>query len=442
MIAGIAVVLAVTTPANAFDPTSTPSPVTGNSTWFSGVGGPYGGCGMPGANLETQNYLALNVFNTPGDYTTYPRPLTGANLSKMGMWDNGHNCDRWVQVTVNSNCNGTNDGAPNQPFCRGGSGYVADKYNGGVLDFIVADSCGDSNAWCRDDPYHIDLHQSSLNSFVKNGVTMTDMYPNNWNNRLMTWQFIQAPNYTGDIQIGWLNGAQVWWPAISVSHLANGIHSVEFLQNGVWTAATMDGDMGQAWIIGGTTAGTNNFEIRVRDVNDNLINNGQIYNLTIPSSCGSSCTPAYTQTTYTTTPGGGPTGTPPATTTPPVTTTPPATTTPPGTTPPATTTPPAGKSCTASYAIVNSYPNGFQTTVTVTAGSAAISSWKVGWSFANGQTITQLWNGTQTVNGANVSVVNVSYNGSIAAGGNTTFGFNGTWNNTTNAIPTLTCSAS
>jgi endoglucanase len=129
---------------------------------------------------------------------------------------------------------------------------------------------------------------------------------------------------------------------------------------------------------------------------------------------------------------------PPTTTAPPPTTTaPPPTTTAP---PPTTTPPPPGGKCSASYAIVNSYQGGFQTTVTVTAGSAAITSWTVKWSFANGQTITQLWNGNLTTSGSNITVTNMSYNGSIAAGGNTTFGFNGTWNNTTNAIPTLTCS--
>ena len=43
-----------------------PSPAmyTGNSTWFSSLGQPYGGCGVPQANLDTQNFVALNVQNT------------------------------------------------------------------------------------------------------------------------------------------------------------------------------------------------------------------------------------------------------------------------------------------------------------------------------------------------------------------------------------------
>lgn len=59
------------------------------------------------------------------------------------------------------------------------------------------------------------------------------------------------------------------------------------------------------------------------------------------------------------------------------------------------------------------------------------------WTFANGQSVTQLWNGAETQSGAKVTVSNLSYNGSIAAGGSYNgMGFNGSWNNSINAIPT------
>jgi endoglucanase len=108
--------------------------------------------------------------------------------------------------------------------------------------------------------------------------------------------------------------------------------------------------------------------------------------------------------------------------------------------PTSTPTAPAG-SCTATYSIVNQYPGGFQAEVTVQAGTSAISQWTVGWTFANGQTISQLWNGNLTTNGAAVTVSNMPYNGSLGPNATTTFGFNGTWNNSTNAVPTLTCTA-
>jgi hypothetical protein len=436
-----ALVVFSTLPASALTPNDTPTPVTGNTTYFDGLGQPYGGCGLPQTVLETQNFIALNVYNTPNDYTFYPRPLPPSQADKIGMWNNGHNCGRWVQVTVGDFCTGVNDGAPGQAFCRNGS-WVPDAYNGATLTMLVADSCGDSNAWCRDDPYHIDLAKDSLNRFLRNGTPVNDMLPNHYNNRRMTWQFIPAPNYSGDIQVGFLSGAQVWWPAISVSHLANGIHSVEFLQGGVWQTAQMNGDMGQSFIIGGTTAGTNQFSIRVRDVTDALINGGRVYNFTLPASCGSSCGPAYTQVTYTT---GNPTGTstPPVTTTTTTTTTsrPPTTTTtsrPPTTT---TTTSSGGKTCAATYAITNTWGNNFQAEVVVrNTGASALASWRVNWTFANGQSIFNIWNGTLTPNGSAVAVSNVSYNGTVGANGSTSFGFQATFSGT-NAVPALACTA-
>lgn len=74
--------------------------------------------------------------------------------------------------------------------------------------------------------------------------------------------------------------------------------------------------------------------------------------------------------------------------------------------------------------------------------TTATSSWKVTFTFANGQVISQIWGGTLTQSGANVTITNVSYNGTLAAGTSTTAGFLASWNNTTNAIPTVSCSAS
>jgi len=273
---------------------------TGNATWFTSLGQPYGGCGITQSALDSQNFIALNVQNSPGDYTTFhPRPIAPEFANVIGTWNNGLNCGRWVKVTISDYCNGTNDGAPNMAFCRGGTGYVADAYNGATLDMIVADSCYDSNAWCRDDRYHIDLAQASLNLFVKNGAPVGDMSPNHWNNRHVTWQYETAPNYTGDINIGFIQGAQVWWSPIAITHLLNGIHGVDYWNGTAWVKATMDSDMGQTYLISPIVAGTGNFQIRVYDVNDQLINNGRTYSFSLPASCAGQCGPAYTQVTYT-----------------------------------------------------------------------------------------------------------------------------------------------
>ena len=82
VIAACAVVLLSQLPACALDVSGTPTPVTGNATWFSGLGGPYGGCGLPQANVDSQNYLALNVQNSPGVYSNLlPRPIPAADAS-------------------------------------------------------------------------------------------------------------------------------------------------------------------------------------------------------------------------------------------------------------------------------------------------------------------------------------------------------------------------
>jgi hypothetical protein len=281
-------------------PTANTTGNLGNATWFSGLGSPYGGCGITQSALDSQYFVALNVQNTPGDYSTFfPRPITGANLAKIGYFNNGLNCGRWVKVTIDNYCTGVNSGAPNTPFCQNGS-WVADAYNGATLDMIVADSCQDGNAWCRDDANHLDLAQGALNQFVKNGQPVGDMYPNHWNNRHIVWQFESAPNYTGDINIGFIMNAQAWWTPIAVTHLANGIHGIDYFQNGAWVKATTDSDMGQTYLIGALTAGGSTYQIRVYDVNDQLINNGRIYNFAFPASCGSNCSSAFTQVTYTT----------------------------------------------------------------------------------------------------------------------------------------------
>jgi lysophospholipase L1-like esterase len=99
-----------------------------------------------------------------------------------------------------------------------------------------------------------------------------------------------------------------------------------------------------------------------------------------------------------------------------------------------------GGLCSASYTIANQWQGGFQADVTVAAGSKAISAWSVSWRFANGQAITQNWSSTITASGDQVTARNASFNGALAAGASTDFGFLATWNGT-NAFPALTCTA-
>jgi chitodextrinase len=102
--------------------------------------------------------------------------------------------------------------------------------------------------------------------------------------------------------------------------------------------------------------------------------------------------------------------------------------------------PPPSGGCTATYKAGNDWGSGFTADVTVTSGSSAIHSWKVGWTYGGSQRITNAWNATVTQSGASVTAANASYNGALGASASTSFGFQGTGSG--GAVPTLTCTAS
>ncbi|MFF5226069.1 cellulose binding domain-containing protein [Dactylosporangium sp. NPDC000521] len=403
------------------------APVTGNATYFDGLGSPYGGCGLPQAELETQDFVALNVFDTPGDGSYNTRPVPPAMADKMGVWDNGRNCGRWVQVKIADYCTGTNDGALGQPFCRNGS-WTSDAYNGGVLNMLVADSCADTNAWCRDDPYHLDLSKASLNRFSKNGSTLGDLYPNHWNNRHVDWNFIPAPAYSGDIQIGFLSGAQRWWPAIAVSRLPNGVHGVEYYADGAWRAAQPNRDMGQSFVIGGTTSGGTQFRIRVTDAADALVFGGREYSFSLPDACSAQCGPAYTRATYTTTGASPSVSVSPSRSASPSVSVSPSRSVSGSVSPSASRSPSASASasaggCTATVTVTGSWDGGYQAEVTVrNTGGTASTGWTTALTFAGTQRVASSWNAVTTQSGTRVTATNQPYNAVIPPAGTTSWG--------------------
>ncbi len=96
----------------------------------------------------------------------------------------------------------------------------------------------------------------------------------------------------------------------------------------------------------------------------------------------------------------------------------------------------ASAGCSVNYAVTSQWPGGFGVNVTLTNLGDPLTSWALTWSFGAGQQVTQAWNTTVTQSGAQVTAANASYNGSIATNANTSFGFNGSWNNTSNPVPT------
>jgi chitin-binding protein len=115
-------------------------------------------------------------------------------------------------------------------------------------------------------------------------------------------------------------------------------------------------------------------------------------------------------------------------------------------TPPPTTTPsptPSGGTttgCLAMYSVTSSWSGGFQGSVMVHALDTAISGWTASFTFPGTQTVTQVWNGKATSSGSLVTVKNESYNGSVAAGDYTTFGFLGS-GTAPPAVQNLTCTS-
>lgn len=98
--------------------------------------------------------------------------------------------------------------------------------------------------------------------------------------------------------------------------------------------------------------------------------------------------------------------------------------------------------CVATYQVVHQWSGGFQAEVMVRNGrTTASSAWTASFRYGNGQQITQVWNAAVTSSGAAVSARNLSYNGALAAGGSTTFGFLASWNGA-NPVPAVTCSLS
>ena len=191
------------------------------ATHFLATGELGGGCGIHPDLIESAHFVALNVQNTPGDYSSWlPRP--NQDQKNKGMWDNGRNCGRWVRVVLSDDCaDGSVSGRKDEPKCER---YQSDDYNGATADFVVTDSCQDDNRWCRDYPFHLDLSTASLKNFVKDGKSIGDL-TGSWRNRKVKWSFIESPQ-NKPVEIHFIRNAQLQWATIGITHLKNGLHGV------------------------------------------------------------------------------------------------------------------------------------------------------------------------------------------------------------------------
>lgn len=87
---------------------------------------------------------------------------------------------------------------------------------------------------------------------------------------------------------------------------------------------------------------------------------------------------------------------------------------------------PPAPHCAVAYRITGQWPNGFQANVSVrNTGSATLNGWTLRWSFANGQTVLDMWNAKARQSGATVTAANADYNPRMGPGESVTIGFNG-----------------
>lgn len=129
-------------------------------------------------------------------------------------------------------------------------------------------------------------------------------------------------------------------------------------------------------------------------------------------------------------------GDPDPTPTPTPTATPTPTPKPTPTVTPTPTTAPGG--CTATLTVGSAWPGGYQASVQVTAGRAAITGWRTTFALPAGGSVATSWSGDLTTSGSTVTARNASWNGALGAGASTSFGFIGA-----GAAPTgpVTCAA-
>ncbi|MGY0056351.1 cellulase family glycosylhydrolase [Streptomyces sp. LZ34] len=103
----------------------------------------------------------------------------------------------------------------------------------------------------------------------------------------------------------------------------------------------------------------------------------------------------------------------------------------------------SGAGCSVGYRVVGDWGSGFQGEISIrNTGTAAINGWNLGFSFANGQTITNMWGGTPQQTGAAVTVTPAAYTSTIPAGGSVTLGFTANKGGTNSAPTAFTLSGS
>jgi len=104
----------------------------------------------------------------------------------------------------------------------------------------------------------------------------------------------------------------------------------------------------------------------------------------------------------------------------------------------------SGRTCTATAHLDSVWGDGFVATVTVRNTSAATSTagWSVGWTPPSGVRVDNTWMALPSTSGGRFTATNASWNGTLAPGATTLFGFLAHTSGGAPATPTLTCTPS
>ena len=92
--------------------------------------------------------------------------------------------------------------------------------------------------------------------------------------------------------------------------------------------------------------------------------------------------------------------------------------------------------CGVTYRIASHWQGGFQADVTIrNTATTAVNGWTLGWTFANGQRVTQMWHAIPTQTNAQVAARNETWNPTIQPNASLTLGFTASQTGT-NTAPT------
>ncbi|MFJ1968474.1 cellulase family glycosylhydrolase [Streptomyces sp. NPDC087903] len=95
----------------------------------------------------------------------------------------------------------------------------------------------------------------------------------------------------------------------------------------------------------------------------------------------------------------------------------------------------ATPACTVEYTVTSQWDTGFQGAVRITNNTAAVSGWKLTFTYAGSQKVSQGWNAKWSQSGTTVTAANESWNGSLVTGASVSAGFIASWSGS-NAVPT------